>query len=107
MLNALGPPRLITNVLLSEVVNTHVKRSLVAALTSVVVVVLLLAGLRMPSGGPDVFSMVLLPFYMVGVMFSHNAHQPDEVATYSSMFIFFFIVTFTGQVLWSRWHRST
>jgi len=86
----------------SHMMSQVAKRSLISTLLSVVLMALLLLGLRMPSNGPNIFSVFCLPFYMIGVLFTHNAHAPDDIVVYSSMFLFFFVITFIGQVLWSK-----
>ena len=62
----------------------------------------LLFAIRIPSRGPTIFSMLCLPFYMIGVLFSHSVHAPDEIATNTSMFLFFFVVAYAVFSLWSK-----
>jgi len=86
------------------------KRLLISILLAGAITAGLLAAAQLPSGGPTVVSLVILPFYMVGVLgvlFSHNAHQPNEIASYSSMFLFFFLISFGGQLVWSRRRGAT
>jgi len=59
-----------------------------------------------PSNGPNIFSVMEMPFYMVGALFSSNAHAPSEIACYSSMFLFFFFISFRAYVAWSNWRRG-
>lgn len=89
----------------------NVKGRPLASMKRLLIAVFLAAGLtsglvalaRVPSDGPMVFSLLILPFYMFGVAVSHNAHQPNEIASFGSMFCCFFLLTFGGQVLWSRY----
>jgi hypothetical protein len=82
------------------------KKLLIAVLLATALTVGLLALAQLPSNGPTLFSLMILPFYIIGAMFSHNAHQPNEAVTYSTMFLFFFVVSFVGLAVWSRWRGS-
>jgi hypothetical protein len=82
------------------------KRLLIAVLLAAALTAGLLALVELPSNGPTIFSLILLPFYMIGVLVSHNAHQPDEFACYASMFLFFFLVSLAGLAVWSSRHGS-
>lgn len=62
---------------------------------------------QLPSGGPTILSLVILPFYMLGAVFSHNAHAPNELVSYSCMYLFFLLVCFGAQVIWSRCRGTT
>lgn len=80
----------------------RMSRILVSAAIAIAATAGLLFAIRIPSDGPSIFSMLILPFYMVGVVFSRNAHQPDTTATYISMFMFFFGIAFATQVIIAR-----
>ena len=82
------------------------KRLLIAIVLAAVLTAGLLALARLPASGPTVFSLLVLPFYMIGGMVSHNVHQPNEFACYASMFLFFFLVSLAGLAVWASWHGS-
>ena len=62
-------------------------------LISAVLAALLTAGLlylaQRPSNGPNVFTLSIVPFYMIGVWFSGNVHQPSTLPVYLSIYLFF------------------
>ena len=80
----------------------QMRRFLISAVIAIAITAGLLCAIRIPSDGPNIFSLLCLPFYMVGVFFSDNVHQPDEIAAYVSMFLFFFGIAFAAQVVISR-----
>ena len=82
------------------------KRVLISLSLAAVLTAGLLAVTRLPSSGPAFFSLLLLPFYMIGVVVSHNAHQPNELACYASMLLFFFLVSLAGLAVWTSWHGT-
>lgn len=59
-----------------------------------------------PSNGPNIFTMSVMPFYMVGVLFSGNAHQPSEIPAFISMYLFFFVFVYAALFLWSKTGRK-
>jgi len=83
------------------------KRLLISVLLAAGLTAGLFAMARVPSKGPTIFTLMILPFYMVGALVSHNAHQPDEIAGYASMFLFFLLISYGGLVAWSKWRRGT
>jgi len=85
--------------------NKQVKRVLISLALSVVLMALLFLGARTPSNGPTVFSLLCLPFFLVGKLFDHISRLSGEIAFYSSMFLFFFTASFVTQIIWSK--RST
>jgi hypothetical protein len=54
-----------------------------------------------PSNGPNIFTISVLPFYMIGVLFSGNLHQPSEIPAYLSMCLFFFAIVYSVLWIWS------
>ena len=78
------------------------KRFLISAVLAVVLTVGLLYLAHQPSNGPNIFTLSTLPFYMIGVLFSGNAHQPSEIPAYLSMYLFFFIIVYAGLFIWSK-----
>ena len=78
------------------------KRCLVSALAAGVLTAGLIYAAQQPSNGPNVFSLCVFPFYMVGVLFSGNIHQPSPAGSVVSMFLFFFAVAYAAQMLWTK-----
>ncbi len=39
---------------------------------------------------------------MIGVFFSGNVHQPSEVGSFGSMFLFFFGAAYAAQMIWTK-----
>jgi hypothetical protein len=85
------------------------KKRAIQFLVSAVLAGALTAGLlyavSIPSKGPTIFSLLCLPFYMIGMHFSGSIHQPETIATFLSMFLFFFIITFGLIVVASKLFR--
>jgi hypothetical protein len=76
-------------------------RLLISAVVAALLMACLLYLAQQPSNGPNIFTMSVLPFYMVGVLFSSNAHQPSEIPAYLSMYLFFFATVYFVLWIWS------
>ena len=77
-------------------------RLLVSAAMAGLLMASLLYLAHQPSNGPNIFTMSVLPFYMIGVLFSGNAHQPSEIPAYISMYLFFYGLVYVVLLIWSR-----
>ena len=84
----------------------NMKRLLISVFVAAVLTVGVLTLVQRPANGPTIFSVLLLPFYMVGVLVSGNAHEPNELVCYLSMFLFFFVVSLAVQFTWLNWRRA-
>src|SRR5262249_48919364 len=82
--------------------NIHVRRCLIVVGISGLVSAGLLYAAQQPSSGPTVFSLCVLPFYMIGVIFSGDVHQPSEIGSFGSMFLFFFAAGYAAQIIWTK-----
>jgi hypothetical protein len=78
------------------------KRCLISSVLAAVLTVALLYLAHQPSSGPNIFTMSILPFYMVGVLFSGNAHLPSEIPAYLSMYLFFFVIVYAALFILSK-----
>ena len=75
----------------------------------IVVGLTLTAGIRLcaglPSQGPTIWSIIVLPFYVIGGLVSGSIHAPNEIAIYAAMFAFFFLLALLVQVAWYKLKR--
>jgi glucan phosphoethanolaminetransferase (alkaline phosphatase superfamily) len=78
------------------------KRCFISAVLAAVLMAGLLYLADQPSNGPNIFTTSVLPFYMIGVLFSGNAHEPSEIPTYISMYLFFFVIVYAALFIWSK-----
>ncbi len=83
-----------------------VKRTLFSLIGAALLTLVVYLGLQMHSSGPDVFSLIILPFYIISSLVSGNPHEPNEAIGYTIMFAFFFCAVFACQVLWSKLRRG-
>ena len=63
---------------------------------------LLYYGFQQPSSGPTFFTYCVWPFFMIGVFLSGNFHRSSELATFGSMFLFFFGAAYAAQTIWAK-----
>jgi hypothetical protein len=77
---------------------------LIAATLAVPLMLLWLNVLSRPSDGPTILTNSVLPFYLIGVLFTGNAHAPSALAVYLSMYLFVFAVIYSISVLWTKLH---
>jgi hypothetical protein len=82
------------------------KRLIISVLVAAALTIGLSTLVQSPANGPTIFSAMLLPFYMVGALVSGNAHEPNEVVCYLSMFLFFFAVSLAVQLTWLNWRKA-
>lgn len=78
------------------------KRRLMSAELAAMLTVGLFYLAQQPSNGPNIFTLIILPFYMIGVFFSGNLHQPSEIAGYLSMYLFFFAIVYGALFICSK-----
>jgi hypothetical protein len=70
------------------------KKLALSVLVAGIVTVTLVLLAQMPTTGPSIFSIVLLPFYVIGSIVSGNPHAPNEAVVYLSMFISLAFLTY-------------
>ncbi len=81
---------------------TRMRRLLIAAVLAIPMMLLWLDLARQPSDGPTSLTQSVLPFYLFGVLFTGNAHAPSELAAYSSMYLFVFLIVYAVLAVWSK-----
>ena len=82
----------------------HAIRLLIAATLAAPLMLLWLNVASQPSDGPTILTSSVLPFYLIGVLFTGNAHAPSAVAVYLSMYLFVLAVIYAISVLWTKLH---
>jgi hypothetical protein len=78
------------------------KRLLISAVAALLLTAGLLYLATRPSTGPNLFTLSVLPFWMIGSFFSGSIHAPAEAPAYLSMYLFFFMVVYVSLFAWSK-----
>ena len=89
----------------SHFMTTRTKRILISAIIAIVLEVswLGLASVaQRTSNGQDIFTLCLIPFYVIGAYLSGSAEDPSGFIIYFSMFLAFWGVVYLAVIGWSK-----
>ena len=82
------------------------KRCLISAGLAALLTVGLIYLAQQPSNESNIFTISMLPFYMIGVFFSGSIHAPSEIPAMISMYLFFFAIVYAALFIWSKTRHS-